>query len=52
MTDVPFMPKKGQPPFWLRNETPEEVDQHRSMVETQERLKKDFEAVFGKKDGK
>jgi hypothetical protein len=50
MTDVPFMPIKGKPAYHLRESTPEEIDTHRKEIDSMERLKRDFNAIFGKKD--
>lgn len=41
-TNPPFMPQKGRPAYHLRELTPEEVAQHRRMVEKMEQLKQEY----------
>jgi hypothetical protein len=41
MTNPPFMPEKGQPPYHLRPSTPEELATHRRLVEKQEALRRE-----------
>lgn len=38
MTNPPFMPEKGQPPFHLRPWTADELEQAKRMREAHERL--------------
>ena len=39
ITNPPFMPQKGQPAYHLRDSTPEELEQHRRMVNKMEQLR-------------
>ena len=39
-TNPPFMREKGAVPFHLRPYTPTELEQHRRMVNAQEKLRK------------
>lgn len=48
LTNPPFMPQKGQPPFHLRPWTPDELAQAKRMRESYERLFQRVAVIEGK----